>query len=235
MCVWLSTSTWWAWKHIACCYLVVARCIASVFSKMSVSSNVADDSPPGSDLVVETRSGQGSPHVGVASSHEYPLHKRVQRGAKLLPQCRRIPVGCRLRHCQHNVLYVGTWNVRSLVKASGDHRVCRVQRDIGMERKLDLLVKELTRYRIAIAGIQETKWFESDVWLTGDWIFLHSGRTLPVDGDVAIRREGVGILLDGRATAVWRDAGEVWRAVSSRIVTARLKLASTGQRLVGGL
>ena len=43
-----------------------------------------------------------------------------------------------------------------------------MQCDTGMERKLDLLVKELTKYRIAIASIQETKWFESDVWLTGD-------------------------------------------------------------------
>ena len=59
----------------------------------------------------------------------------------------------RLHHCQRNVLYVGTWNVRSLVEASGDCQVCCVQLDISMERKLDLLVKELTRYRIAIAGI----------------------------------------------------------------------------------
>ena len=32
-----------------------------------------------------------------------------------------------------------------------------VQCDTGMERKLDLLVKELTKYHIAIASIQETK------------------------------------------------------------------------------
>ena len=44
-----------------------------------------------------------------------------------------------------------------------------------------------------------------------------------------------GILLDSRATAAWRAAGEVWRAVSPRIVLARLKLASAGQRLAGGL
>ena len=107
--------------------------------------------------------------------------------------------------------------------------------DTGVERKLDLLVKELARYRISIAGIQETKWFGSDIWPSGEWTFLHSGRILPTDDDIAIRREGVGILLDGRATAAWRAVGEMWTAVSSRIVTARLKLASAGQRLVGGL
>ena len=85
------------------------------------------------------------------------------------------------------------------------------------------------------AGIQETKWFRSDIWPTGEWTFLHSGRSVPADDDVAIRREGVGILLDGRDTAACRAAGEVWMAVSSCIVTARLKLASIGQRLLGGL
>ena len=58
---------------------------------------------------------------------------------------------------------------------------------------------------------------------------------LPADDDIAIRREGVGILLDGRATAAWRAVGEMSTAVSSRIVTARLKLASAGQQLGGGL
>ena len=52
------------------------------------------------DHVVETRSDQGSPHVGVASQHEYSLHERVPVGVKLLPRCRYIPVGRRLRHCR---------------------------------------------------------------------------------------------------------------------------------------
>ena len=206
---------------------------------MFVSSNVANGSPPVPDHVVETRSDQGSPHVGVASRHEYSLHERVPVSVKLLPRHGYIPVGRRLRHCRRNVLYVGTWNVRSLVETSGDCRVCCSRRvaygNTGVERKLDLLVKELARYRISIAGIQETKWFGSDIWPAGEWTFLHSGRILPADDDITIRREGVGILLDGRATAAWRAAGEMWTAVSSRIVTARLKLASAGQRLVGGL
>ena len=125
------------------------------------------------------------------------------------------------------------------METSRDCRVCCSHRvaygDTGVERKLDLLVKELGRYRISIAGIQETKCFGSDIWPSAEWTFLHSGRVLPADDDITIRREGVGILLDGKATAAWRAAGELWTAVSSRIVTARLKLASAGQRLVGGL
>ena len=61
-------------------------------------------------------------------------------------------------------------------------------------------------------------------------MFLHSGRPLPVSDADAVRNEGVGILLDPKATAAWRNAGEVWEAVSSRIVTARLKWVSKGQQ-----
>ena len=68
--------------------------------RMTDASNVANDSPTVVDRVVETRSGQGSPQVGIASSPEYFLHKKAHnRGTKLLSQCRCIPVGCRLRDC----------------------------------------------------------------------------------------------------------------------------------------
>ena len=51
---------------------------------------------------------------------------------------------------------------------------------------------------------------------------------------MAARNEGVGILLDGKAAAAWRQGGEVWKAVSSRIVMARLKWIGKGQRRSGG-
>ena len=53
-------------------------------------------------------------------------------------------------------------------------------------------------------------------------------------GSGAVRNEGVGIALDEMATAAWKAAGEVWDAVSSRIVTARLKSTSVGRRRPGG-
>jgi len=96
-----------------CCVLVVLL----VFS-MADACDVANDSPLACDRVVETRSRQGSPHVGVAILPEYSLHKRAQSCAKLSPQCRNVPVGRRLRHCRHTTLYAGTWNgmfVRSCV------------------------------------------------------------------------------------------------------------------------
>ena len=85
-----------------------------------------------------------------------------------------------------------------------------------------------------MAGIQETKWFGQDIWSATDYFtFLHSGRPLPSEGEEAKRNERVGILLDKRATEGWKEAGEEWEAMSSRIVTARLKLSSVGQRCPG--
>ena len=82
-----------------------------------------------------------------------------------------------------------------------------------------------------MAGIQETRWFGRDVWLAADgYTFLHSGRPLPGRGETATRNEGLGVLLNGRATAAWRQGAEVWEVVSSRIVKARMKWVGCGQR-----
>ena len=82
----------------------------------------------------------------------------------------------RLLRCSRKTLAVATWNVRSLVESSGDERICRKRPEAGrgresrshgtqtVDRKLDLMVKELRRYRVSVAGIQETKWFGTDVW-----------------------------------------------------------------------
>ena len=126
-----------------------------------------------------------------------------------------------------------TWNIRTLVEnAGGDNRICRSRPNAGsnphlpvdstgphqVDRKLDFLVKELQKFGVAIAGIQKTKWFGRDVWNSDGYTLLHSGRQLPEDGEPLVRNEGVGILLDRRATSAWKDAGELWEAVSSRVV-----------------
>ena len=95
-------------------------------------------------------------------------------------------------------------------------------------------MKELRRLKVAVAGIQETKWFGQDVWSEDGYTLLHSGRTLPGDGEPLLRNEGVGIVLDQSATAAWKNAGECWEAVSSQIVTARLQIAHHGHGRHGG-
>ena len=125
------------------------------------------------------------------------------------------------------VLAIATWNVRTLVESTGDERICR-KRASGastgnVDRKLDLVVRELKRYRVSITGIQESKWFGNDVWEAGEQhTLLHSGRPLPQDGQHTARNEGVGIVLDKATTEALKNAGEVWDAVSSRVVMARL-------------
>ena len=107
----------------------------------------------------------------------------------------------------------------------------KVKPSANVDRKLDLVVREIKRYGISVAGIQESRWFGSDVWPAADgFTFLHSGRPLPKDGEDARRNEGVGILLDGRATSAWKQGGEVWEAVSSRVIMVRLKLLSKGMK-----
>lgn len=115
------------------------------------------------------------------------------------------------------------------------HMERAISRSRGMpksnaDRKIDLMAKELRRYRVSVAGIQETKWFGSDMWEADGYLFLHCGHPLPGEDDAAVQNEGVGIALHERAARVWKEAGEVWKAVSSRIVTARLKVSSVGQR-----
>ena len=111
----------------------------------------------------------------------------------------------RARHSRsRKALAVATWNMCSLVENSGDEHICRkrLQR-VGIsesfalqtvDRKLDLMVKELRRYHVSVAGIQETKWLGKDVRLPDGSTFLHSGQPLPSDESPMMRElEGVGI------------------------------------------
>ena len=87
-----------------------------------------------------------------------------------------------------------------------------------------LLIWELKRYNIFAAAISETKWFNNNIYEIEDHIVLHSGHGLPAEGEQVIRQEGIGIILNPVAAKAWREGGEQWEPISSRIVTARLKL-----------
>ena len=83
---------------------------------------------------------------------------------------------------------------------------------------------------MSVAAVQETKWFGKDIWQAGGYLFITSGRSPLSDGEPAVRHEGMGIVLDEEATAAWKEAEESWKAVSSRIITMRMKLARAGQQ-----
>ena len=133
-------------------------------------------------------------------------------------------------------LFAATWNVRSLVEAVGDPRICRrgTGRMSGVDRKLDFLVEEVSKCRVDVADIQETKWFGSDVWTAHGCTFLHSGRPLPAEGESWKRNEGVAILLNEKLSRMWKRGGEQWTPVSSRTVTARIQVGVAGERLARG-
>ena len=66
------------------------------------------------------------------------------------------------------------------------------------------------------------------------WTLLHSGRLLLTGEDVAQCGEGVEILLSPVGFNAWHAVGDAWCTVSSRIVSARLKLAAAAQKQAGG-
>ena len=125
-------------------------------------------------------------------------------------------------------LNIACWNMRSLVQAEGsvDTAVSRPGRGVAVDRKVDLMVNELKKYSISVTGISETKWFGQEVYSVSNFTVLHSGRPRPEQGERVERNEGVAIVLDQQMTDAWRAAGEEWKAVSSRIVVARVKTQS---------
>ena len=76
-----------------------------------------------------------------------------------------------------------------------------------------------------VTGISETKWFGQAVYQVEGYTILHSGR--PVSDESPLpQNEGVSIVLHPASAAAWREAGKEWKAVSPRIVRARLKMST---------
>ena len=130
-------------------------------------------------------------------------------------------------HSHHCHLRIGCWNMRSLVEAEGPVETSVVRpstRGVAVDRKVSFLVRELKKYDVQVTGISETKWFGQAVYEVEGYTILHSGRPVPTEAPMA-RNEGVAVVLDPALTAAWKEAGGVWEAVSSRIVSARLKIS----------
>ena len=140
-----------------------------------------------------------------------------------------------------SILRVECWNVCSLVEADSGVKTATVHAgpsSVAVDKKIHFLVHELMRFRMGITCISETKWFGKDVYEIDGYEIdgytgLHSGRDLPGSGDALQRDEGVAIVLDLVLSVAWRDAGEVWTAVNSRLVSARLRLCLGGSGCTG--
>ena len=103
----------------------------------------------------------------------------------------------------------------SLVRSGG--------RGVTVDRKASLMINQLKKFQVNNAGISETKWFGAVVYEVEGFTILHSGRPIP-ESTPMVRNEVVGIVLDPVMATSWRESGEVWEAVSSRIVSAHHKL-----------
>ena len=121
--------------------------------------------------------------------------------------------------------YAGTWNVRSLLDNEGSIETARQgsERDGNEDRRIDLVLRELGRYGIKVAALQETKWFGNAVYHVGRSVVLSAGRPTPGTEQPRQRGEGVAIVLTGEAVTAWNAGGEQWKARSSRLITAKLK------------
>lgn len=96
----------------------------------------------------------------------------------------------------------------------------------GEERKVDLVVGELKRYKVKVAGLQETKWFGNGVYNVEGAIVLTSGRDVPEEDQAYQRGEGVAIVLIDWAVNAWKTAGSQWKSWSSRTISACLKVGN---------
>ncbi len=47
------------------------------------------------------------------------------------------------------------------------------------ERKVDQVVGELSKYKVEVAAVQETKWFGNEVYEVRGSVVLASGRPVP--------------------------------------------------------
>lgn len=113
--------------------------------------------------------------------------------------------------------YFGTWNVRSLVDNEGTVETARLSPEMSEpeDRRIDIVIRELNRYSINVAALQETKWFGKQVYRVGKSIVLAAGRETPQGDQPKHRGEGVAIVLTGHAVTAWKAGGKQWRSWGS--------------------
>ena len=105
--------------------------------------------------------------------------------------------------------FFATWNVRSLVDNEGTINTARLSHGISEpeDRRIDLVIRELERYNIKVAALQETKWFGRNIYNIGESVVLTA---TPQRNEPKQRGEGVAIVLSNEAVKAWKAGGEQW-------------------------
>ena len=110
-----------------------------------------------------------------------------------------------------SVWVLASWNVRTLLDIDGSIDTARKgvgDAEVVDERKIYQVVEELNRYKVDVAALPETKWFGSGVYEVGESVVLAAGRTVPGDGVVNQRGEGVAVVLSGVAVSAMEGCWE---------------------------
>ena len=95
---------------------------------------------------------------------------------------------------------------------------------LGQNHRIDLMVRDLDRYDVVVATLQETKWMGSNVYHVGGSVVLATGRQVPGPGVPLQRGEGVAQVLSGLAVGAWQEAGKLCKAWSSRLISTHLQI-----------
>ena len=67
---------------------------------------------------------------------------------------------------------------------------------------------KLLWFEMSITGISKTKWLGREVYEMDPFVMIHSGRPVPGRNDLAIRNEGVSIIMNPSAAAALRNSGD---------------------------
>ena len=116
-------------------------------------------SPP---LVVPgaaARRGLTNPRV------EADCNLRYSKAKKTLVQERR-------KRRKRNRPCFGSWNVHSLVERSGSFQTASATRHLVEDEKCHRVVAELSKFGVIVAGLQETHWFGSDLYVVDGFTVL---------------------------------------------------------------
>ena len=91
------------------------------------------------------------------------------------------------------------WNIRSLVESKGGIETARVGKDGRREKEaaegshnVDMGVEMVW---CTCSRISEAKWLGNNIYEVDDYTILHSGYTVPGNGEQVKRGEGVGLAL----------------------------------------
>ena len=85
------------------------------------------------------------------------------------------------KELKSSVWSLASWNVRSLLDVEGSLQTARSRDEVenAEYRQVDRVVSELQRYGVAVAWLQETKWFGAEAYRVGESVVLTAGRPVP--------------------------------------------------------